>query len=303
MSRVVIAGGNGLIGHKLTERLVQRGHTVLWLVRAGVVAPPGVKVARWEVESDSTELVRDAGGADHAVYLAGYPLAKGRLGEEHKRKCWTSRVDGARLFRKALAGTQLKSFVGGSAIGFYGWAEHSPGKVFRESDPPGRDWGSTLVREWEREYGGYNCRTAVLRTAVVLSRDGGALPKLVAPAQLGLSAALGLGLQIFPWVHERDLVSMFEAALFDPAWSGAVNAVAPDQPTNQHLTEALAKVLRRPYFLPNIPGPLVRLMLGGVADFVLHGNFVSNQRLQELGFRYQFSSLDKALLDLVGTKQ
>jgi uncharacterized protein (TIGR01777 family) len=303
MARVVIAGGNGLIGRKLTERLQQAGHNVTWLVRAGVVAPPGVKVARWEIESDSTELVRDVASVDHAVYLAGYSLANGRLGEEHKRMCWTSRVDGARLFRKALAGTELKSFVGGSAIGYYGWAPNNAGKVFREDDPPGADWSSTLVREWEKEYGGYNCRTAIIRTAVVLSRDGGALPKLLTPAQLGLSAALGLGLQIFPWVHETDIVSMFEQALFDPAWSGPVNGVAPDQPTNQHFTEALAKAVSRPYVLPNVPETVVRLLFGGVADLLLNGNFVANQRLQELGFRYEFSSLDKALPDLVGKQQ
>ncbi len=184
----MIAGGNGMLGRHLTSRLQQQGHHVSWLVRRRQLdIPSGVGVLHWDVDKGVTDDAPKE--TTHAVFLAGFPLAEGRLDEPHKAKCWTSRVDGARLFRKALAHSNLQAFVGASAVGYYGWNEEA-NVVFSEESPAGDDWASRLVAEWERQYQGYPCRTVMVRLAPVLSKDGGAYPKLRFPASLGASAAL-----------------------------------------------------------------------------------------------------------------
>lgn len=171
-------------------------------------------------------------------------LANGRLDDEHKRMCEVSRIDGTRLLARALEGrkAQLDSFVGISAIGFYGWDPQ--GAVSRESDIAGTDWAALLCQKWEKEYEGIRAaRKVVLRIPPVLSNDGGAFPKMRLPASLGAAATFGSGKQIFPWIHEADLSRAIERALFSDDWKGIVNVVAPEseQTSAQEFTAELCK--------------------------------------------------------------
>jgi NAD dependent epimerase/dehydratase family enzyme len=156
----------------------------------------------------------------------------------------------------------------------------------------------------------------VLRIPPVLSNAGGAFPKMRLPASLGAAATFGSGQQIFPWIHEIDLANAIVDALFSAKWKGVVNVVAPEaeQTSAQQFTAAMCSALNRPYLMPNIPEFATRLMLGGmkiivvvvfahsvhegVADFVLHGKKISNSQLVQLGFKYQFPTLQSALQHL-----
>lgn len=117
---VLIAGGNGLIGRALTRVLLEKGHKVAWLVRnSALPAPEGVRLCLWNVERGQIDLAGCSDEVERAVFLAGYPLANGRLDDAHKQLCETSRIDGARLLARGLSDVKkpLKSFVGASAIG------------------------------------------------------------------------------------------------------------------------------------------------------------------------------------------
>ncbi len=143
-------------------------------------------------------------------------------------------------------------------------------------------------------------RTVKLRTGVVLTMAGGALPKLVQPIRLGAGAAIGSGQQYVSWIHLDDLCRMYSEAIKNESWQGVYNAVAPGPVTNETLTRAIARVLNRPLLLPNIPNFVVKLMFGELASAVTGGNYVLNKRLtEETDFRYQYGELDRALENLL----
>jgi NAD dependent epimerase/dehydratase family enzyme len=142
------------------------------------------------------------------------------------------------------------------------------------------------------------CRTVKLRTTMVLARDAGALKPLGRIARLGIASPLGSGQQIMSWIHLDDLVHAYVSALFDERWTGAYNIAAAEQPSNAQFMRALAKVLKRPYFMPAVPSFMLRAMLGDLASVLLTGSRVSSERAQALGFAPRFDRLVAALEDL-----
>lgn len=150
-----------MIGRRLTEALQQRGGTaVSWLVRnTAVEARKDVSLIKWNVEQRTIDKVGDV---THVVYLAGFPLANGRLDEAHKQQCEVSRIEGAKLLCSALTGRGLDAFVGVSAIGFYGWGNDEKSAAAKESDPPGDDWAAVLCAKWEQEYAKFGANRSVV---------------------------------------------------------------------------------------------------------------------------------------------
>ncbi len=279
-----------------------------WVSRGGKSisdVPSGVALLQWDIEAERMDSLR---GTDHFVYLAGFPLVEGRLDDTHKRVCHASRVLGARLCAKAIASDcsdTLKSFVGASAIGFYGWDRSFDAAAALESDAPGNDWAASLCAAWEKEYANVkSARNVVVRIPPVLSKRGGAYPQMAFPASMGAAATLGSGQQIFPWIHEEDMAAALESAIFSPAWQGVINTVCPEaeQPSAQEFTSALCKSLNRPYLLPNIPEFAARIMFGGVADFVLKGSRISSRKLESLGFQFKYPTLESALAQIAQQK-
>jgi uncharacterized protein (TIGR01777 family) len=151
---------------------------------------------------------------------------------------------------------------------------------------------------WEdeaRKFEALGSRVVMLRTGVVLSKEGGALKKLETPIKFFAGAPLGSGRQYVNWIHIDDLCRMYLMALEDPSMKGAYNAVAPNPVTNRTLTTAIAKVLKKPLWLPPVPGFVVKLIAGQVATLVLKGDRVSCSKIEEQGFRFHFRTIDDAL--------
>ena len=295
--KVLITGGTGLIGKRLTQMLLDKGYEVAFLSRKKTNIP-SVQVFEWDINKGYIE----EGAVDNVhflVHLAGSNVAEGRWTEERKKSILESRSGSIRLIARKLAEKQLKpaAFVSASGISYYG--QDTGNKRNTEATPAGNDFLSHVSVEWEKaadEIAALGTRTIKLRTGIVISKDGGAIPKMALPARLGVGAPLGSGKQWISWIHLDDMCRLYIEALENENWQGAYNAVAAPPVTNEELTNAICKVLHRPRWLPNVPAFALKLVFGEMAAVVLGGNYVVNERIEnETGFNYRYGDLESAL--------
>jgi uncharacterized protein (TIGR01777 family) len=186
-----------------------------------------------------------------------------------------------------------------SAVGIYG---ARGAERIDETSPSGHDFLATVTRMWEaaaRRAEELGMRVVSLRTGVVLDRRGGALERMLPPFKLGLGGPVAGGDQYVPWIHIDDVVGMYLAALDDPAWSGPINATAPEPATNAAFSKALGRALRRPAFVP-VPALAVRLLFGEMALVVTEGQRAVPARAEELGYEFRHPDLDGALRAALG---
>jgi len=298
---VLLTGGTGTIGRRLTHLLHQQGYQVSYLSRSARPVP-GVTVYAWDVKQGTID-ARAITTADHIIHLAGAGIADERWTDARKREILESRTLSTELLARALTTHphQVKSVVSTSAIGYYGG--DTGDRPLTETSPAGKDFLAQVTRAWERSadlIASTGVRTVKLRVGVVLTPEGGALPKLVQPIRLGAGAPIASGKQYISWIHIDDLCRMYLQALTDGSWTGVYNAVAPEPVTNEYLTRQIAKELGKPMLLPNIPAFVIKLMFGELAVTVLGGSQVLNKRIRETtSFRYQFARLPEALADLL----
>ncbi|MBP7516041.1 MAG: TIGR01777 family oxidoreductase [Flavobacteriales bacterium] len=295
MATILITGGSGLVGSALTPALQREGHSVRWLSReAGTTN--GVRRHAWDITRGTID-AEALDGVDHVIHLSGAGIADNRWSEAWMRELYLSRGGAARLLLKKAqeAGARPKSFISASGIGYYGAV--TTGHLFKESDPAGTDAIGRLTKDWEDAADEWAplCRVVKLRTPMVLARDGGALKRLSATFRLGLGAALGTGQQWMPWIHIDDLVTTYARAVDDEHMNGAYNVVADEQPHNTDFMREVAKVLRRPFFLPNVPAFALRLAFGELSVILLEGSRASGERLAATGIRFRHTTLGSAL--------
>ena len=302
---VLITGGTGTIGRRLTQLLQEQGYQVALLSRhsgPSETTNPAVKTYQWNVKRGHID-PQAIQTADHIVHLAGAGIADERWTDARKDEILTSRTESTELLAKALARNphHLKSFVASSAIGYYGG--DTGDRPLTETSSGGSDFLAQVTRAWERSedsVAALGIRTVKLRTGVVLTMAGGALPKLAQPIRLGAGAPIGSGQQYISWIHLDDLCRIYIEAIKNESWQGVYNAVAPTPATNEELTRAIAGVLGRPMLLPNIPNFVIKLMFGELAITVTGGNYVLNKRIsEETDFQYQYGDLGKALENLL----
>lgn len=298
---VLITGGTGTIGRRLTELLQQQGYAVTHLSRTPA-SGSSVKTYQWDVKRGHID-PQAIQTADHIVHLAGAGIADERWTDARKSEILTSRTDSTELLARALAKNPhtVKSFVASSAIGYYGG--DTGDRPLTETSSGGSDFLARVTRVWEQSedhVAALSIRTVKFRTGVVLTMAGGALPKLVQPIRLGAGAAIGSGQQYISWIHLDDLCQLYSEAINNESWQGVYNAVAPAPVTNETLTRAIAGLLNRPLLLPNVPNFVIKLMFGELAIAVTGGNYVLNKRLtEETDFRYKYGELDQALKNLL----
>jgi uncharacterized protein (TIGR01777 family) len=294
---ILIAGGTGLIGSRLTQLLIANGHKVSYLSRK-----PGnyhgITAYKW----DPAKGMMDSKALDtvtHIVSLAGESIANGRWTKEFKEKVITSRLQAAKTIRNALLNNEheVEAIVAASAIGFYGSEKN---KIFDEDDNLGVGFLSETTKQWEDAYNDMPIRTTLLRIGIVLDKDGGALPQMAMPVSFGIAPIIGSGKQMMSWIHLNDLCIIFTSALFDDKYHGKINAVASNPVSHKEFMQTLKKVVC-PYAL-TIPTPaaLIRLILGEKSALVLDDTHVSNKKLLNLGFEFEFSTLQIALKNIYG---
>lgn len=307
--KVVITGGTGLIGRALAQDLLKDGHEVVLVSRGTgryAAVPAGARWARWDGSSAAGWGV-EVDGAAAVVNLAGASLAgEGLLGIPFQR--WSrarkeiilaSRVRAGQAVVEAVAEAKdrPKVVIQSSGVGYYGVGE----QVVDEQSPPGSDFLARVCQAWEastqavEEMG---VRRAIVRTAVVLSREGGLLPVMALPFRLFLGGRLGSGRAWLPWIHVRDEARAIRYLLETPQARGAFNLVAPEAVRSADFTRTLARVLHRPAAVP-VPAWLLRVALGEKATLVLEGQRPAPRRLTEMGFLFEFPDLERALRDLL----
>jgi hypothetical protein len=301
--RVVIAGGSGFIGRALARSLVRDGHTVAVLSRtaSGGRAGEGIQFAPFDGQSGQG-WAHLLDGSDALVNLAGENIASGYWTGARKRRIVESRLAAGRACLDALSrvADRPKVLVQGSATGYYGDRGDAP---IDEDACPGTGFLADLAARWEASTAGAEAlgvRRVIIRTAVVLGPDGGALPRMLALYRFFLGGPLGTGRQYFPWIHLDDEVRAIRFLMERSEAAGPYNLAAPEAVTQEGLAAAIGKTLGRPAFL-RVPASLLRLVLGEMArELFLNGVRVVPRRLLELGFTFRFNNLAAALADCCG---
>jgi uncharacterized protein (TIGR01777 family) len=297
MAKILITGGTGLVGRHLIHALQKGGHEVVMLSRAIKPGLSGIKQYYWNISKGEIDL-KAFEKVTHIVHLAGAGIADARWTEARKKEIQDSRVFSTKLLLKGIkeSGIKPEMFVGASAIGYYGAVTTE--KIFTETDAPARDFMGETCRLWEQSYEPLkelSMPHTVLRIGVVLAKDGGALQKMSAPFRYGLGAALGSGTQYMPWIHLDDLVQIILDALSGKISGGIYNAVATEYVTNAEFSKKLAQAMKKPFYLPNVPTFVMKLMLGEMAVMLLEGSRISNSKLLSSGFTFRYSSIEDAI--------
>ncbi len=298
--KILITGGTGLVGSRLTEILQAKGHQISYLSRSSKPIP-NVKVYLWNVEKGIIDKEAIA-QADAIIHLAGAGVADKAWTDSYKKELYDSRILATKLLYETMKDTKnsVQFFLQASAIGIYGLDTKE--KILNEEADFGTDFLATLTQDWEKEAEyiiKLGIRTVIMRIGIVLSNKGGALQKLSMPIKLFAGAAIGTGNQYLSWIHIDDLCKMFVESIENKAMQGNFNAVAPNPITNAQMTQAIAKRLEKPLWLPNVPAFVLKMGMGEMAGIVLGGNRVSAQKILATGFQFQFPTIENALKNLL----
>ena len=299
VKKILITGASGLVGNRLTELFLQKGYQVCHLGRSK--RQGAVPSFVWDVDKGIIE-PETLTGVDVVIHLAGAGVADKRWTESGKSEILESRIKSSALLFETLKkekGT-VQSFVSASAIGYYGLGLSD--EVFTEESKSGSDFLARVTKQWEEgvdKISSLGIRVVKLRIGIVLSDKGGALAEMAKPIALGFGAPLGTGNQYLTWIHLDDLCEMFIKAANDQTMNGVYNAVSPEWVTNIEMTKTIAKVLKKPLWLPPIPGFVLRIILGEMADIVLNGSKVSSDKIQKTGIKFQYTKLENALKNLL----
>lgn len=302
---VLITGGGGLVGQRLTEHLQARGHRVIWLTHSDTLGRgifPQGGIYRWDTEQKKVD-ERPLAMADTIVHLAGADICATWWSPSRKREIIRSRVITARMLSDRLKKMEhhVKTFISASAIGFYG--NHTSMEILHEESPRGEGFLAEVCRLWENEAHRFEerlgIRTVILRSGLVLSSAGGFFPKAEIPARMGLIIPLGNGRQFVNWIHVDDLCGMFVHAIERQDVSGTFNAVSPSPLTNDQFSYALTYAMGGNHLRVAMPEKMVKFVFGEISSTLLNGTRVSSEKIQNTGFEFVYTSLNQALRELL----
>lgn len=291
---ILISGASGLVGKNLIPTLLAKGHEVYKLVRK---APKDSNEIQWDAEKGFSENEKTKlENFDAVIHLAGDNVASESWSEKKKKSIRDSRVVGTKVLVDALKDLQNppKHFISASATGFYGDGKDA---VLTEDSPKGEGFLADLCVDWETEAEKAEsfARVVCMRIGVVLAKDGGALEKMLTPFKFGVGGTIGSGKQWMSWIALTDIVSIINFFLENENLKGSFNLTAPNPVTNERFTKALGHALSRPTVLP-IPEFAIRLMFGEMGEtLLLQGARVLPKRLEEAGYKFQFTNLDEAM--------
>lgn len=301
--RVAIAGSSGLIGSALTASLAADGHDVVRLVRR----PPNpaqtpaqattgsVRAIQWDPAAAHLPATA-LDGADAVVNLAGAGVGDHRWTRAYRQQIRDSRVLTTATLATAMAELAAAPavFVAGSAIGYYGETGDQPTD---ESGPPGDDFLARVCREWEaaadpaRKAG---VRVVHPRFGIVVADRGGAFGRLLPLARLGLGGRLGSGRQYWSYISLDDTIRALRHVIDTDAVTGPVNVTTPHPTPNREITADIGRAVRRPMLFA-VPGPALRVVVGGFAEGILMSQRVVPSRLLESGFTFAHPTFPEAL--------
>jgi len=291
--RILITGANGLIGTALQRSFDEIGHELLLASRKEAKDSQHIQ---WDVEKGFSEPER-LEGIDAVVHLAGESVFGLSWSDAKKKAIRDSRVDGTRSVVEAISKLKARPnvLVAASAIGFYG---DRGDEEMTESSAAGDTFLAEVSKEWEseaRRAEDAGIRTVLLRTGIILSKDGGALGTMLLPFKLGIGGVVGSGKQWMSWISIDDHIRVINYAIEYENVRGAVNSVSPNPVTNGEFTKTLGEVLYRPTILP-LPSFAVNMVFGEMGDaLLLASTRVVPKRLEDAGFEFKYPELKTAI--------
>jgi uncharacterized protein (TIGR01777 family) len=305
--RIVVAGGSGMLGRRLMVTWLESGDEVTVLTRnperTSGTLPPGVTARRWNPPIVDGELVEALRGADAVVNLAGVSIGGRPWTPGRKRAILRSRLDATGAIVEAIgrlpAAERPKVLVNSAGIDVYG---DRPDGVMTEDSEPGDSFLAGVVVAWEtaaRAAEPLGVRVVLARTALIVAPEAPAWRLVLLPFRLLVGGPLGSGRQRFTWIHVDDAVGLYDLAVRDSSIVGPVNMVAPDVPTQRELARAIGRAMHRPAFFL-VPAFLLRLVLWGQADIVLHGRVAVPAKALAAGYEFRHPTVESALRDVIG---
>jgi len=287
-----ITGATGFIGSRVAQLARERGHRVVAYSRRPSQSP------RFdECREFSLETVPDLRSLDVLVHLAGETIM-GRWTAEKKHRIRESRVRGTLRVAEAIKAMSDRppAFVCGSAIGYYG---DTADQIADESSPAGDGFLAEVTTAWEQTASlATNTRLALIRTGLVLGRNGGAM-RLIGPVfRAGLGGPLGNGRQWMSSIHLDDVAGIILHAAENPGVSGPLNAVMPEAVRNIDFTRALARAAHRPAIFP-APTFALKLFLGELSHALLDSQRVFPAATLDSGYRFLFPTMDAVAADVI----
>lgn len=298
---VLLTGGSGFIGKHLTDVLIEAGFSVSVLSRSDRENTQRVTYYKWDIKKnyiDKNAILN----ADYIIHLAGEGIVEKRWTKRRKRAIIESRVRPVEMIYSVLEknNKKLESFVSASGIGIYGAITSH--KICTENTPPADDFLGITCQKWESaadKIASLNIRTVKIRTGIVLGKNEGFLKKMAPTFKSGFGAVLGSGKQYLPWIHIEDLCQIYLKSIEDTKLEGAYNACITDNTTNARFSKTLTKLYEYSIWLPKIPPFVLKILLGQMSIAVLTGQRVSSEKIQNTGFEFQFTDLEKTLINCI----
>jgi hypothetical protein len=311
--KIIVTGATGLIGRNLVPKLISRGDSVAIFTRnpekAMNIFPNASEFIKWdenvfdEKKSISNHYSRHFEGKDAVIHLAGTNIFAKRWGEEYKKEIVKSRINSSKILVDAISETKLKPgiVISASAIGYYGNTGNSE---ITEQSKNGNDFLASVCYKWEDEISkvqDLSIRWVGIRIGIVLSKNGGALSKMILPYKFFVGGSLGNGMRYFSWIHIDDLANLFLFALDNNELSGVINGTSPNPVRIKDFSKILGQILNRPSFF-NVPSLVLKILLGESSEALLISQKVIPKKLLEAGFKFKYDLLEKALENLLRPK-
>ena len=303
MKKIIITGATGSIGRRLVQELTARGDNVIVFTRNPETAKKKIvnasKYVKWEYER-LTDWMHESNDVDLVVHLASANLSSKRWNEKFKKEAYDSRIISTRNLVEAIKQVEHKpkSLICSSAVGYYG---ERFDEILDEESSPGNDFLADLCKDWENEASKveqYGVRRVSLRTSPALSKDEGALKKMLWPYKLFIGGPLSKGKQWFPWIHIDDIVGIYLRAIDNEKVSGAINGASPGIVTMKEFAKTLGNVLNRPSAFP-APKSIMKIVAGEVAEYVVMSQRTTVEKILNAGYKFKFENLEAALRDLL----
>lgn len=295
MKNILIAGGTGLVGKYLTKHLLEKGYNVAHLSRT---PQKNSTIKQYHFNWLKNEIDENAFKDCYCIVnLAGENIGSKRWTNYQKQQIISSRTQTSQLIYNAVKSTKasIHTYISASAIGYYG--NEPSEKIFTETDKNGSDFLAETCVKWEHSadmFSDIGMRVIKIRTGIVLAKDAVIIQKLKPIFSLSLGSAVGHGKQYMPWIHVHDLCSIYVQGIENLSMIGAYNAVAPEHITNYQFTQTFAKVLDKPFFMPNVPSAFIQLAMGEMSQLLLTGNKISCEKIMKTGFQFEYNTINSA---------
>jgi len=294
MTTILITGGTGLVGQHLYKKLIDKNYAVRILTRN----PNNDTEFYWNIDTNEID-EKALQDVSYIIHLAGAGIANKRWSSQRKKEIIDSRTKSTELLLQKIIQlkTPLKGFIAASAIGYYGAITSE--NIFKESDPPATDFLGDVCQHWEAsslKFRTLNISTTIIRTGIVLSKNGGALSKMNTPIAI---TPIASGKQYVPWIHIEDLTDLYIKAIEDPQFSGIYNAVAPETQTNFSFAKTLATKTKKIFIPFGVPAVVLKILFGEMLLMLTTGSRISTEKVKNAGFKFSYKNLSKALEDSI----